>query len=310
MLATHSPRSVPLFSGDRLARRPYCSDDPSLTGVRIRSQAQALAHSHIQPNSPGLCWRLVFDVDRPGALFAADDANVAPPNWIAVNPKNGHAHIGYELAEPVTTGEAGRAAPIRFAAAVERGYTLALDADRGYSGLICKNPTSSRWWTHIHNPKPYDLPELAEWLPALPKAPAKGEAPSGAVGRNVALFDALRRWAYRQPINQAPSLEQFRSACRYKAAELNVGGLPENELDHLARSVSKWVWTRFDQEASNEKFSKLQAHRGKLSGKARLAASEDKRASARLMRSRGMTQAAIAAELQVHINTVAGWLKG
>ncbi len=255
-------------------------------------------------------FRLVFDVDRPGALFAADDANVAPPNWIAVNPANGHAHIGYELEQPVTTGEAGRAAPIRFAAAVERGYMLALKADWGYSGLMCKNPQHDRWDVHIHNPWAYDLPTLAEWLPALPKAAAKsedGESPIGPVGRNVALFHALRVWAYKQPISQAHSLEQFGIACRGKAAELNTGGLPEKELDHLARSVSTWVWKKFDQEASNERFSKLQAHRGKLSGKARLAASEDKRTSARLMRSSGMSYAAIAAELEVSKGIVHKW---
>ena len=308
MPASHSPHRLTLFSGDRLARRPYCTDDYS-AGLRVRPQAQALKHSHIQANSPGLCWRLVFDIDRPGALFAAEDANVAPPNWIAVNRDNKHAHLGYELAEPVTTGEAGRAAPIRFAAAVERGYMLALDADRGYSGLMCKNPHHARWDVHTHRAEPYDLPELAEWLTELPKALAKGEAPSGAVGRNVALFDALRHWAYKQSMTQVSSLEVFYRACRHKAAELNVGGLPAAELDHLARSVSKWVWRRFDKEASNDRFSKLQAHRGKLSGKARLAASEDKRVSARLMRSGGMTQAAIAAELGAHVNTVANWLR-
>ena len=40
-----------------------------------------------------------------------------------------------------------------------------------------------------------------------------------------------------------------------------------------------------------------------------LSASEDKRASARLMRAKGMTQAAIAKELGVHVNSVANWLK-
>lgn len=308
MPLTHSPHSPALFSGARLARRPYCTDDYS-AGLKVRPQAQALRHSHVQANSPGMFWRLVFDVDRPGALFAAEDANVAPPSWVAVNPTNGHAHIGYELAEPVTTTDTSRAAPIRFAAAVEHGYTLALKADRGYSGLMCKNPHSSRWHTYVYNPTPYDLPTLAEWLPGLPKTPAKGEASTGAVGRNVALFDALRMWAYRQS-GQFTSLDQFNQACRYKAGELNVGGLPAKELDQTARSVSTWVWRRFDQDASNERFSKLQAHRGKLSGKARLAASEDKRASAALMAASGMSTRAIAAELGVNQSTVARWLRG
>ena len=91
---------------------------------------------------------------------------------------------------------------------------------------------------------------------------------------------------------------------------------------HVGRSVEKWVWTRFDRAASDKRFSERQAARGqrnsveaqaekgRASGKARAAASENKRASAVLMRSRGMTQAAIAAELGVHVNTVANWLKG
>lgn len=38
-------------------------------------------------------------------------------------------HLGYEIAEPVTMTEMGRPAPIRFAAALEDAYRLALDAD-------------------------------------------------------------------------------------------------------------------------------------------------------------------------------------
>lgn len=312
MLSAHSPHRVPLFSGDRLAHRPYCTDDYS-GGLKIRSQAQALKASHIQANSPALRWRLVFDIDRPGALFAADDANVAPPSWAAVNPVNGHAHLGYELETPIIISEAGHSAPIRFAAAVERGYMLALKADRGYSGLMCKNPHSPRWWTYIHNPTPYDLPTLAEWLPGLPAVPAKGNTLDGPIGRNTAVFTALLKWAHRNS-GQISNREHMLKACRYKAAELNMGGLPENELEHIARSVTKRVFDRVAKAESDERFSKRQAYRGKLggeaSGKARLAASEDKRVSARLMRGKGMTQAAIAAELGVHVNTVASWLRG
>jgi len=45
------------------------------------------------------------------------------------------------------------------------------------------------------------------------------------------------------------------------------------------------------------------------SGAARLAAGEDKRASARLMRAQGMTQQAIAAALGVTQQAVSKWLR-
>lgn len=306
MPASHKHALSANFGPGRLAARPYCANGMGF-GLRVRPQAQALQHTHIQANSPALRWRLVFDIDRPGALFAATDASLAPASWIAVNPSNGHAHIGYELAEPITTSPEGRKAPIRYAAAIESAYKRRLGADARYVGLICKNPSHEAWDVHIHRSKAYDLPELAEWLPGPLETPKKTAEQPGPIGRNVALFDDLRYWAYRQPIGQAQNLEAFFRACLYRAAELNVGGLSENEVKHVARSVSKWVWRRFDKEASDERFSKLQAHRGQLSGKARLAASEDKRASARLMRSGGMSYAAIAAELDVSKGIVHKW---
>ena len=297
------------FTPERMARRPYCTDDPA-SGLRIRPQATALRHSHIQTNSPSLRFRLVFDIDRPGALFAAEDANVAAPNWISINPENRHGHLGYELEIPVVTSEAGHAAPVRYAAAVEYAYRRALGADVTYSGLICKNPTHDRWWNHVQRVQPYDLGELAEWV-ELPAKLLPRQAEETSIGRNVRLFDSLRQWAYRN-VRRYEKRAEWALACHAKAGELNTFDVPLDvtEVVHVGRSVEKWAWVKFDQEASDQRFSQRQAARGKLSGKARLAASEDKRTSAHMMRSEGMTQAAIAAELGVHVNTVAGWLKG
>ena len=325
MSAVSNPIRVPHFTPERIARRPYCTDDPA-TGVRIRPQATALRHSHIQANTPALRFRLVFDIDRPGALFAAEDANVAPPNWLAINPENRHGHLGYELDLTLVTSEAGRDAPIRYAAAIEYAYRRALGADMRYSGLMCKNPTHPRWWTHIHNTQPYTLAELADWVD-LPKKLTPRQAEETSLGRNVSLFDGLRHWGYRN-VRRYERRAEWALACHAKAGELNTFAIPldVSEVLHVGRSVEKWVWNRFDLDASDERFSGRQAARGRrnsaeaqaekgtkggiASGKARFAASEDKRTSARLMRSRGMTQAAIATELDVHVNTVAGWLKG
>lgn len=301
-----------LFSHERLARRPYCTDDPT-TGVRIRSAKQALTRSHIQANTPALRFRLVFDIDRPGAIFAAEDANVAAPNWFGENPRNGHAHAGYELEIPIVTSEAGRAAPVRYAAAVEYAYRRALGADVAYSGLICKNPLHERWRTHVQRIEPYDLGELAEWVD-LPTKLTPKRAEETHLGRNIMLFDNMRAWAYRN-VRRFERRAEWALECHAKAGELNTFDTPLHfsEVLHVARSVEKWAWVKFDVAASDKRFSELQAHRGKqggaASGKARLAASEDKRASARLMRVSGMTQAAIAAELGVSTRTVIRWLE-
>jgi hypothetical protein len=282
-----------------MARRPYCTDDLT-TGLRIRPLETALKHSHIQSNSPALRWRLVFDIDRPAAVFAAEDGGVATPNWIAENPRNGHAHLGYEIAVPLVTSEAGRADPLRFAAAIEYAYMEKLGADRGYVGLICKNPLHEQWRTSVQRVQAYDLAELAEWVDLPSRIPKKQLAES-PLGRNVAVFDRLRHWAYRN-IKRYEDSAEWKFACLMQATAFNSSflvALPDNEVQHIAKSVSKWTWTRFDTDASDARFSKLQAHRGTLSGRSRAAKADALAIEARTMAQQGMTQRAIAEALSV-----------
>jgi hypothetical protein len=229
-----------LFSSDRLARRPYCSDDLAY-GLRIRPQNQALRHSHIQANSPALKWRLVFDIDRPAAVFAAEDCGVATPNWIAENPKNGHVHACYEIETAIVTSTAGRAGPLRFAAAVEHAYMTALGADVGYVGLVCKNPLHPAWRTQIQRVEPYGLVELCEWV-ELPARLSKKAASESPLGRNVSVFDSLRAWAYKN-VRKYAALAEWQFACRMQAAAFNcfATALPVGEVEHIAKSVARWV---------------------------------------------------------------------
>lgn len=73
----------------------------------------------------------------------------------------------------------------------------------------------------------------------------------------------------------------------------------------FSKSVAKYTWQRF----SPEGFSQWQAAQGRKGGVARSASYEDQRASARLMRAKGMTQQAIADELGVSERTVRNWLR-
>jgi len=292
----------------------------------IRSLASAIKRPYIQANPPHLRVWSIFDVDRPGAAVLWEDQGLPPPSWAAVNRENGHAHLVWGLSAPVLVDSPDlKQGPLRYLCAVESAFRARLQADQGYSGLITKNPAHPLWKT-LRGPRlGYELGELADWVD-LPKHLPKRKPEEVGLGRNVTVLDWLRHYAYRQIRHYKGDVRNFvlwQSHLNNKALERN-GDFPYpldgREVWHIAKSVSKWVWHKFDLEASDARFSALQAYRGKqntpetqaakgrASGKARLVASENKRASARLMRDRGMTQAAIAAELGVTDRTVRGWL--
>ena len=148
---------------EKLPHKPYCSDDLG-HGVIIRPKKTAIQKPYIQHNPPCLVTSLVFDIDRSDAYFAWSDANLPTPTWIAKNPKNCHAHIGYMLAMPVCTTHRARQNVIEYLAKIEQAYSFALGADRGYSGLITKNPCHTAWENHIFDVEPYELNYLADFV--------------------------------------------------------------------------------------------------------------------------------------------------
>ena len=318
MLATDT-EPLELFDADRWPRKPYCSDDK--TARHIRSLASALKRSYIQANPPHLRVWSIYDVDRPGAALAWEDAGLPPPSWASANRETGNAHLVWGLSAPVLLdGLGARDAPMRYLCAIESLMRERLQADDGFAGLMTKNPAHPLWRT-LRGPRlGYDLAELAEYLPGLEKHRPKRKRPEEVgLGRNVALFDQLRHWAYRH-------LREYRggglSAWNAWLSKCNLQALTYNgefqmpldgrEVWHVAKSVAKWTWRNFNIEASDARFSALQAHRGsaggKASGMARLAASEDKQASARLLKASGMSLRKIAAELEVALSTVQRWL--
>lgn len=318
-------QQLDLLSPERWPKKPYCSDDLS-KGVCIRSLKSALKRPYIQANPPHLRIWSTYDIDRPDGAFRWQDVILPPPTWNAINRENGHAHTTYGYFAPVLVDSPDmRQRPLRYLCAIEAGFRAKLDADRGYSGLMTKNPIHPDWHTLTYGgPKLllYDLADLAEWVD-LPKfIPKRGKNPEEiGVGRNCVLFEDLRHWAYKNVrIYRFEGLSGWNpwvTACREWALERN--GNFDNPLDfsevwHVVKSVSKWTWRNMTAEGWREWVAKthtpeIQAARGRKSGQARLAASEDMRASARLMRdAKGMTQAAIAAELGVNQSTVARWL--
>ncbi|NML19175.1 replication initiation protein [Azohydromonas caseinilytica] len=301
----------------RWPRRPYCSDDLA-SGLRIRSLASALTKAYIQANPPHLRVWALFDIDRPGAACAWEDAYLPPPTWTSINRTNGHAHSVWGLRVPVLTdGLGARDAPLRYLCSIESLMAERLEADPGFGGLITKNPAHPLWMT-LKGPRlAYDLIELAEYLPGLEKHRPKRRAPEQiGLGRNVALFDRVRHWAYRaiRPYwgTGLQGWNAWLSQCNSRALTYNADFLTPlggREVWHIARSVAKWTW----KHTTAEGFSSWQARAGQkagiASGKVRRQASEDKRVTARLMAAAGRSVREIAAELGVGKSTVDRWVR-
>jgi Replicase family/Primase C terminal 1 (PriCT-1)/Homeodomain-like domain len=306
-----------LFDTNRWPRKPYCTDNLE-AGIRIRSLQSALKHQYIQANPPHLRVWSIFDIDRPGAMLAWEDAGLPPPSWGSKNKANGHAHLVWGLSAPVlVNGLGARDAPLRYLCAVESLMRAKLEADSGYAGLITKNPMHPLWET-LRGPRlAYELGELAEYLPDLEKhKPRRGRVEEVGLGRNVTLFDKLRHWSYaRVREYQGGGLSGWNawlSLCNSTALVRNADfttPLLGKEVWHIARSVARWTYNRFDVAASDARFKSLQAHRGRLSGEARLGANENQRASARLMKAAGRSYSEIALELDVSRRTVIRWLE-
>jgi hypothetical protein len=207
---------------------------------------------HIQLNPAVLKHWLIFDLDFPMASLAWEHVNVAPPNWIAINRENQHAHYGYLLEVPVVTSASGRDRPLRYAAAVESAFRIKLRADPGYAGLVSKNPLSGAWLTLFHHDHQYSLDELAEWV-TLTKA-SLTSIDSVGIGRNVKLFEVLRKWSYRMVLaykDATASPHIWVSALLREAECMNARfetPLSAAEVRSVARSVAKWVWRRFDHD--------------------------------------------------------------
>ena len=257
-----------LFAPERWPRRPYCTDDFE-QGVRVRSLRQALTKTYIQANPPMLRVWSIYDIDRPAGGLAWDAANLPPPSWATVNKANGHAHLVYGLRAPVLTSSMeARQAPLRYLNAVESAFRAKLGGDDGYSGLLTKNPAHPQWWT-VRGPElAYELGYLAEWVD-LDRFKAKQGVKVAEVGlgRNVTVFDFVRLWAYkkvREFKGQQGGFVHWQKAVYDRCMARNADfGTPMDyrEAYQIAKSVAKWTWSRFDTEASDARFSKLQAAR-------------------------------------------------
>ena len=233
-----------------------------------------------------------------------------------MNRENGHAHLCYGLVAPVLVdGMGARDAPMRYLCAVESMMREKLRADPGFSGLVTKNPAHPLWRVLRGPAVAYELSDLAEWLPGLEKHRPKRRSPEEiGLGRNVALFDRARKWAYGQVLRYKAqgglqAWNGWLAATNFQALSYNGDfhhPLDGREVWWIAKSVAKWTWRNFSPEGRHE----WAVAKGRAGGVAKGKANEDKRASARMMAASGKASRDIAAELGVNQSTVVRWLKG
>lgn len=320
---------------EHLPVKPYCTDNLA-TGLRILPLCDALKKSYIQPNGPGMVWVLVFDVDRQ--IVDANDwwpvwesANLPTPNFTAQTVSTGRGHLFYLLAAGVTITEAGHLKPLRYLAGIQRAYTVALDADQGYAGLVCKNPFHKRWRVWEIHGNPYALDDLACHvdLSLANRHRVTKDTEAFGLGRNVSLFDMGRKWAYKAIRSHwAPNgLPKWERAVREQLEGINAEfstPLPQSEVKATAKSIAKWTWARItptglqdlidrthtpEQQRKRGRKASNQVAAGAASGVVRKLSREQDRATARLMRTQGMTQRAIAEQFGVSRQAVSKWLR-
>jgi len=280
---TGSPAMQQVALFDRLPHRPYCAD--AKDGNRlIRTVASAVRRPYIQPNTPAVRLNLVFDVDRPGAGLAWEDADLPPPTFtVARRDRGDSAHLWYGLRVPVRMSDpedASRA--MRYAAAIELGMTRQMGADLAYTAAMAKTPEHGSWRT-FRSPHLYDLDDLAEYVRELPKLPTRREAIRTGIGRNVELFDCTRFWAYRHARDHKHGpFEAWHNAVRERSMLLNAdlfsSPLCAMEVLHTAKSVAKWVWVQ--QRRRDMAFRLHQTARSRIAAAARTDAASARLAAA------------------------------
>lgn len=253
------------FYLSKLPAKPYCTNRIGSRPL-IRNASRALEFANIQHNTPMVWWWLVFDIDGEDSFTRAEDRGCPPPTFIAINRENGHGHAAYLLDAPVSAFAASSRRAMNFFADVERGLTRRLGADSAYAGFLSKNPLSPRWETAWQAMIPYRLERLNDCLTRADKRKT-AERESSAIGRNVTLFDAMRDIAYRECLGfkkAGKSAEAFATFLLNAVEAVNLAfpvKLSHAEMKGIARSVSKWVWSVFNEQT----FSAIQRARGKKS---------------------------------------------
>lgn len=219
-------------------------------GVEVKHRKMAVNFSNIEHKPKQLIRSLCFDIDSNNALYQWHDNNCLEPNWIAVNPNNGHAHYGYLIKDPVSNGLKSRIKPIVFVDAIERGMTVKTGGDLAYSGFMTKNPMHEKWDVYTGEEHAYTLNDLADNVKLIWKAKKDQAEDLSELGRNSTLFEQCRFWGYRnaERYKQTSNYESFhravKSVCDHHNMQFSTL-LPESEVKAVAKSIAQYSFYKY-----------------------------------------------------------------
>lgn len=265
------------FTDHWLPAKPLCSNIKH-GGYKRQTRERALEHAYIETNPLAMHSLIVTDHDGADADYIADLAGLPQPSWVAMNPQTRSGHIVYALHTPVCMTDAGHRAPVNLLARVEQGLTDVLGGDIGYGGRITKNPTNPAHlpiWGEAE--ALYGLRELAKSLGdigALPAAHRNAQTVlDSTVGRNVALFNLTRQWAYRARLRYTDYTEWAETVYAFAsmknasviADEFSRGAMSEGEVAQIAKSIARWVWSRITPEQTEANRKRWGSRLGKKS---------------------------------------------
>jgi hypothetical protein len=249
---------------DNLPYNPYCSSDKWLRDIQAKEVA--VKFPYIQVNYPRINY-LVFDIDYNGAVLAPEERNLPMPTITAVNRDNGHAHLLYELSNPV---------PRTYSRTTS---SLINDVKSAYRDILCadkciirqkqliKNPLHSQWDINpMGGGSQYGLVELAEYIPKQWKIEQRRMMqfkPSfncssktfeecydnNKHSRNCTLFDYGRYYAYSIAHEHQDSITLYREVLDFikeanavKVPKYFNVELPDEELLLIANSITTWIF--------------------------------------------------------------------
>lgn len=230
---------------------PLASDE-LWRGIYRTPRMQAMRRRYVEANPQAWSNLLVVDVDHPdAALRALSTIGSHPmPNAIVENPRNGHAHAVWALHEPVTRTEYAHRKPLAYAAAVTEGLRRAVGGDKGYSGLMTKNPMHVDWSPVWLQDTTYDLDtlrhDLGQHMPPPGWTRTRRKNPVG-LGRNCSIFETARTWAYREVRHHFGDSPGLLRAIGSRVHELNsefTEPLGASEARAIGNSIHRWITTQ------------------------------------------------------------------
>lgn len=255
--------------------------DTAFFGEKDGQGMRITPYPYIQPNHPDYIRWLVFDIDystvtnivpnsQIGSVcnIAYDEHDCPPPNIIAVNPENGHAHYFYMLKDPVYRGANAEPKPALYLESIYANMRTKLRADPCFAGVnapLVKNPNSYHWNVFIVANEPYALCDLDVYVPTKKHQKKKINTDTASLGRNCALFEELRKYAYAA-VADFDSLDMFIDHLYQQAQEINAKNqkrLYVREVKDVAKSIARYCF----QKGFGEEFIKKQAEKGRKGGK-------------------------------------------